>query len=287
MRLPLGPDCSSPFGPLVQPLQCRVRTRGIPYLLYTWLIVLQSHLLGSSSRLWTNSRWEAFVFIVTLSPGTVMRWLIICRCSSAAEGWHRSSKHDALGGGGENGIMAQVIGGGPSLINNLINLIKAPSLNRFLRKAATEGFFFFCLNGLIHPDERRMHGWHPRRGRRCRKVPGKSIQQFYENLCLLFPNATRRSGGHALVKGCFLIAQLEVAFVKPKFYLYKMAPRLPPKMHGMAWIKTKNAINSPSRRRGETDKIFCLIHTVPNLARINACLSWSSRSFCTLELVWG
>lgn len=28
----------------------------------------------------------------------------------------------------ENGIMAQVIGGGPSLISDLINLIKAPSL---------------------------------------------------------------------------------------------------------------------------------------------------------------
>lgn len=119
---------------------------------------------------------------------------------------------------------------------------------------------------------------------KCRE---KSIRQFYENLCLLFPNATRRGGGRAAVKGCFLIAQLEVAFVEPKFYLYKMAPRLPPKMHGTAWIKTKNAINSPSGPRGETDKMFCLIHTVPNLARINARLGWGSRSFCTLELVWG
>lgn len=41
--------------------------------------------------------------------------------------------------------MAQVIGGGPSLINNLINLIKAPSQNRFLRKAATE---VACTDGI-------------------------------------------------------------------------------------------------------------------------------------------
>lgn len=109
-----------------------------------------------------------------------------------------------------------------------------------------------------------MHGWHPGRGRHCRKVTEKSIRQFHENLCLLFPNATRRGGGHAAVKGCFLIAQLELAFVEPKFYLYKMAPRSPPKMHGTAWIKTKNAINSPSRRReGEADKIFSVIHAVP------------------------
>lgn len=45
--------------------------------------------------------------------------------------------------------------------------------------------------------------------------------------------------GRAAVKGCFLIAQLEMAFVEPKFYLYKMVPRLPPKMHGVVWIKTE------------------------------------------------
>lgn len=108
----------------------------------------------------------------------------------------------------------------------------------------------------------------------------KSIQQFHVNRGWLFPNVTRRSRGCAVLKGCFLIAQLEVAFVKSKFYLFKMAPWLSPKMHGMLRIKTKNAINSPSRRSGEiTDKVLSIIHTVPNLARINVCLRCSSLSF--------
>lgn len=45
----------------------------------------------------------------------------------------------------ENGIIAQVIGGGPSLISDLINLIEAPlsafSVECFLGNAATEGAF--------------------------------------------------------------------------------------------------------------------------------------------------
>lgn len=83
-----------------------------------------------------------------------------------------------------------------------------------------------------------------------------------------------------MAKACFLIAQLEVAFVKSKFYLFKMAPWLSPKMRGMLRIKTKNAINSPSRRSGEiTDKVLSIIHTVPNLARINVCRRRSSLSF--------
>lgn len=67
----------------------------------------------------------------------------------------------------------------------------------------------------------------------------KSIHQFHVNRGWPFPNAIVRGRGCAAVKGCFLIAQLEVAFVKSKFYLFKMAPWLPPKMHGMLWIKTK------------------------------------------------
>lgn len=54
----------------------------------------------------------------------------------------------------ENGIIAQVIGGGPSLISDLINLIRAPSLllqGCFLGTAGTEGAL---RNGLIHRDER-------------------------------------------------------------------------------------------------------------------------------------
>lgn len=103
-----------------------------------------------------------------------------------------------------------------------------------------------------------------------------------------FQTSPRGRGG-AAVKGCFLIAQLEVAFVKSKFYLFKMAPWSPPKMHGMRRIKTqKNAINSPSRRSGEiTDKVLSIIHTGPNLARINACPRRSSALVCMLELVWG
>lgn len=112
----------------------------------------------------------------------------------------------------------------------------------------------------------------------------KSIQQFNVNRGWPFPNVILRGRGWAAVKGCFLIAQLEVAFVKSKFYLFKMAPWLPPKMHGMLRIKTKNAINSPSRRSGEiTDKVLRIIHTVPNLARINVCLHCSSLSF----VCWG
>lgn len=94
----------------------------------------------------------------------------------------------------------------------------------------------------------------------------KSIQQFHVNLSRLFSNVIRHSRRCAVVKGCFLIAQLEVAFVKSKFYLFKMAPWLSPKTHGMLRIKSKNAINSPSRRSGEiTDKVLSIIHTVPNL----------------------
>lgn len=108
----------------------------------------------------------------------------------------------------------------------------------------------------------------------------QSIQQFYVNRCWLFPNVTQRSRGCAWVKGFFLIAQLEMAFVKSKFYLFKMASWLSPKMHGMLRIRTKNAINSPSRRSGEiTDKVLSIIHTVPNLARINVCPRCSSLSF--------
>ena len=48
----------------------------------------------------SHSRWEAFVFIVILSLGMAMRWLIISCCSlTLAEGWQRSSEHDGLGGG--------------------------------------------------------------------------------------------------------------------------------------------------------------------------------------------
>ncbi len=108
----------------------------------------------------------------------------------------------------------------------------------------------------------------------------KSIQRCRVNRGWPFPNVILRSRGCAAVKGCFLIAQLEMAFVKSKFYLFKMAPWLSPKMHGMLRIKTKNAISSPSRRSGEiTDKVLSIIHTVPNLARINVCLCCSSLSF--------
>lgn len=111
----------------------------------------------------------------------------------------------------------------------------------------------------------------------------ESIQQLHNkrvNRGWLFSNVIQRSMGRAVVKRCFLIAQLEMAFVKSKFYLFKMAPWLSPKMHGMLRIKTKNAISSPSRRSGEiTDKVLSIIHTVPNLARINVCLHCSSLSF--------
>ena len=112
------------------------------------------------------------------------------------------------------------------------------------------------------------------------RVTQKSMRQFHVNLGWLFSNVIRCRRGRAAVKGCFLIAQLEMASVKSKFYLFKMAPWLSPKMHGMLRIKTKNAINSPSRRSGEiTDKVLSIIHTVPNLARINVCLRCSSLSF--------
>lgn len=111
-------------------------------------------------------------------------------------------------------------------------------------------------------------------------VTEKSILQSHVNRGWLFSNVIRHRRGCAVLKGCFLIAQLEMAFVKSKFYLFKMAPWLSPKMHGMLRIKTKNAINSPSRRSGEiTDKVLSIIHTVPNLARINVCLHCSSLSF--------
>lgn len=115
----------------------------------------------------------------------------------------------------------------------------------------------------------------------------KSIQQFHVNCGWLFPNVIQRGRGCAVVKGCFLIAQLEMAFVKSKFYLFKMAPWLSPEMHGMLRIKTKNAINSPSRRSGEiTDKVLSIIHTVPNLARINVCRRRSSLSFVCWRSCW-
>lgn len=93
-------------------------------------------------------------------------------------------------------------------------------------------------------------------------------------------------GGVQRGKGRFLIAQLEVAFVKSKFYLFKMAP-LPPSSPGChptrmaCWgLGPKNAINSGSGRPGEiTDKVLSIIHTVPNLARINARLRRRSLSF--------
>lgn len=73
--------------------------------------------------------------------------------------------------------------------------------------------------------------------------------------------------GCSAPNGCFLIAQLEAAFVKSKFYLFKMAPRLHPEMCGMLRIKTEErkpkknkktnknpAINSPSVRSGENNR---------------------------------
>lgn len=45
--------------------------------------------------------------------------------------------------------------------------------------------------------------------------------------------------GCGAANGCFLIAQLEAAFVESKFYLFKMAPRLSPEMRGMLGIKTE------------------------------------------------
>lgn len=45
--------------------------------------------------------------------------------------------------------------------------------------------------------------------------------------------------GCGAANGCFLIAQLEAAFVESKFYLFKMAPRLSPEMRGMLRIKTE------------------------------------------------
>lgn len=112
-------------------------------------------------------------------------------------------------------------------------------------------------------------------------VTEKSILQSHVNRGWLFSNVIRHRRGCAVLKGCFLIAQLEMAFVKSKFYLFKMAPWLSPKMHGMLRIKTKNAINSPSRRSGEiTDKVLSIIHTVPNLARINVCLHCSLSFVC-------
>lgn len=91
----------------------------------------------------------------------------------------------------------------------------------------------------------------------------KSIQQFHVKRGQPFPCVTVHGSGFVAVKGCFLMAQLEAAFVKSKFYLFKMAPRLPPKMRGVLQIKTKNAINSHSRRSGEiTDKVLSIIQTV-------------------------
>lgn len=84
----------------------------------------------------------------------------------------------------------------------------------------------------------------------------------------------------AVERPSFLIAQLEAAFAKSKFYLFKMAPWLSPMTHSVPRIKTKNAINSPSRRSGEiTDKVLSIIHTVPNLAGINVCLDCGPLSF--------
>lgn len=173
----------------------------------------------------------------------------------------------------ENGITAQVIGGGPSLISDQINLIKTPSLVavRCFRGTATTDAA--SQNELIHPDECHTRKSYSKRNR-------KSMQQFHTKQGWRFPNVILRGRGCAVVKGCFLIAQLEVAFVKSKFYLFKMAPWLSPKMHGMLRIKTKNAINSPSRRSGEiTDKVLSIIHTVPNLAGIYVRLHCSSLSF--------
>lgn len=171
----------------------------------------------------------------------------------------------------ENGIMAQVIGGEPSLISDLINLIKAPSLvalRCFLRPGCNRRRFFFPK--MILQEEKKS----------AAEAKEKSIQQSHVYRGGLFSNVIQHCRGCAVLKGCFLIAQLEMAFVKSKFYLFKMAPWLSPKMHGMLRIKTKNAINSPSRRSGEiTDKVLSIIHTVPNLARINVCLHCSPLSF--------
>lgn len=71
------------------------------------------------------------------------------------------------------------------------------------------------------------------------RVTAESIRRFRVNRGWPFPDAIVRGGGCGAVNGCFLIAQLEAAFVKSKFYLFKMAPWLPPKMHGMLRIKTK------------------------------------------------
>lgn len=77
-------------------------------------------------------------------------------------------------------------------------------------------------------------------------VKGNQWSWMLNTLCYSL-TVTRRGGGDPAVKGCLLIAQLEVAFVKSKFYLFKMAPRLSSKMHGVAWIHSKFAINSPSK----------------------------------------
>lgn len=70
----------------------------------------------------------------------------------------------------ENGIIAQVIGGGASLISDLINLIKAPSLlspGCFSGTARTEGAF---QNGLIHPDECHTRKTTPRKKPRLKRI---------------------------------------------------------------------------------------------------------------------
>lgn len=62
--------------------------------------------------------------------------------------------------------------------------------------------------------------------------------------------------GCGAANGCFLIAQLEAAFVESKFYLFKMAPRLPPEMRGMLRIKTEE------RKQKKKNKIIKTLQSI-------------------------
>lgn len=66
----------------------------------------------------------------------------------------------------------------------------------------------------------------------------------------------------------------------PNSIYSRWLPGCLPRCMACCGLRPKNAINSPSRRSGElTDKVLSIIHTVPNLARINVCLCCSSLSF--------
>lgn len=102
----------------------------------------------------------------------------------------------------------------------------------------------------------------------------KSIQQCHVNRGWPFPNVNRRSRGCALVKkDAFSLLSWRWLLSSPNSIYSRWLPGCLPRREACCGLRPKNAINSPSRRSGEiTDKVLSIIHTVPNLARINVCL---------------